>query len=351
LLQLILIAVLKATDLIASLGCVHVGLRPSNEAKHHLFAKAAVEDLVSQISKIPHVHKADLDPFRHWLGKQKSYHYFNIGCMFAIDAASRLRICLHPKQVMARNEHSTLPEDMMREAELLSLVTLVPDNRRFLTVTIQPLICADALNLQTEHGNPPPIALVSSGHSSLANPPDHVDIISLATCTPQVNPRHGAPPTAWEWHQDFRTTFTRTQEGDWPRHRYATFAISNFEQINKRRGGLSGLFQPIALKDSELHDGMSLSCYGAPVKGENNTWSIPGMFGGWHWRGYLGTLVPTGANEQAVVRILAFKLASSLRDTPPWKGPQGPGALQVKVGRWDDQSELKFVDWNERHDG
>jgi hypothetical protein len=178
-----LIAVLKATDLIASLGCVHVGLRPSNEAKHHLFAKAAVEDLVSQISKIPHVHKADLDPFRHWLGKQKSYHYFNIGCMFAIDAASRLRICLHPKQVMARNEHSTLPEDMMREAELLSLVTLVPDNRRFLTVTIQPLICADALNLQTEHGNPPPIALVSSGHSSLANPPDHVDIISLATCT------------------------------------------------------------------------------------------------------------------------------------------------------------------------
>ena len=150
-----LLVVLDAISRLQELGCVHVGLRPS-AAKKHLFSVPQIEELVTSLKSVPRSVAEDLEAFESWLAVQDPSHRFNLGCLFAIDREHRLRICLHPKMVRSNLEHSAIPDEHMDQGNLVTLVTLLPSDRTMLSLTIQPLICSDALDLRTDGKTPPP---------------------------------------------------------------------------------------------------------------------------------------------------------------------------------------------------
>lgn len=350
-----LLGVLPIIQQIETFGCIHVGLRPSTEAKHHLFAKTDIDTLLSGLRNLPGTVGSDFQSFETWFARQSANLHFNLGCLFTVDIDGSLRICLHPKLVRSKFEYSPLKEDHLEEADLVTLVTLIPDDNRFRSVTIQPLICSDALNLPTDRGTPPPIKAVNAGENPFSEPPDHIDLVSIATCTPQVE-RASSDGMARkiEWHQAFRDTFcSAADDGDHPRHHFATFVLSNFELIHSRSGGLSGLFQPIDPPNKIFHEAIELSCFGRHPKGQgNNSWWPPGQADAkdWDWRGYIGSLKPSTTGDTAAVRIFGFTLTNLLRDASLWSPPRGPSKCEVVLGRWGADNCLGFGNWEERRD-
>jgi hypothetical protein len=340
-----LLEVFRSLERVDEFGCVHVGLRSVRDPDRHLLAKKEIQQLVDDIGGLGHVEAADLEPFKHWLSRQRDGDVFNLGCLFLIDANQRLRICIHPKVVRSQFESNPLPEHSMAEADLLTLVTLHPENKSFLTITLQPLLCSDALSLQTDRATGSPIVELQQQANIFDAPPDHVDVVTVATCTPQRVATPAGRDSYREWHDDFRTSFVRAaQDGQLGRHHFATFILSNFCTLEKNKpGGLSGVFEPINPGPGPMPSGLTLSCYGKAPSDANNKWSVPARENDMsNCRGYIASLEPSSSDSGTAVTIFGFTLLSLLRDNPPWKARRGISNCDITFARWTDERDLIF---------
>jgi hypothetical protein len=180
-LDALLVALADIPDIISDFGCVHVGLRPSSGGGSHLIPASRLRELIAELKRVEGIEEKDLDGFSGWLDGQHQEARFNIGCLFTLDAHGKRRVCLHPKMVPSNEEVSALPENDMEEGSLLSAVTLQPTDKRYQTVTVQPLLCSDVLNLDTDRGQSRPLQAIHINADCLGdNPPDHIDVVSVA---------------------------------------------------------------------------------------------------------------------------------------------------------------------------
>jgi hypothetical protein len=333
-------------------GCVHVGLRPSADKANHLFSVAELWSLINELKTVAHLNKSDLCPFSEWLEQQHADLHFNIGCLFSIDAAGDLRVCLHPKLVRSKLEFSCLVEEHMEEANLLTVVTLRPVNKVFLTITVQPLLCSDALHLSTDRSTSRPLEAVHKDAECLGDfPPDHIDVVSVATCTPQVEMSSSKSERYRKWHQEFQDSFLRAAKDDsLARHHFAVFVLSNFRMLSEKQvGGLSGAFIPVRPEDIRPEhkplDFLSISQWGRPETqdGESNRWSTPDDEAS-QWSGlvYIASLSPFSDGARSVARMFGFTLPQLPRHMPRWQSKLGLVKGAVKITK-SESSPLTFV--------
>ncbi|WP_164701966.1 hypothetical protein [Paraburkholderia caledonica] len=253
--------------------CVHVGLRPDSQRSNHLFSRQEIKDLLAGLKRINSVQAADLARFEHWFCDQRHGSRFNLACMFLVESSGSLRVCLHPKAVRAAVEYSALAEAHMTEANLLSLVTLVPPNSRYMSITIQPLICSDALSLPTDSLLPNPLkAFFDTSATAFPKlPADHVDIVSLSLCTPVGEAQGGEKRR--RWRGEFESAFVDAGKRDECfRHHYASFVMANFDEIDKKKGGLSGACVPVPFRSGSYPDGVSVWSHGKHEQGRLDGW-------------------------------------------------------------------------------
>jgi len=336
-----LLQVLDSVRHLDNLGCVHVGLRPSDTNPNHLFLTSEIRTFLAKVKKVDGTKPEDFQAFSGWLSGQAEHLRFNIGCLFTIDAEHKLRVCFHPKLVQSKDEVSPLPEDNMEEANLLTIVTLQPTEKKYKTVSIQPLLCSDALHLPTKRNGSRPLEALQGEADCLGhNPPDHIDIVSVATCSPQE--QNQTPRGAYHrrWHHKFRNTFERAAGDDaLGRHHFATFVLSNFQTMpTGKPGGLSGAFIPVpAVK--KFPECVTLTCWGHPEGASGYDWSTgtDDCFADppWTTAGYIASLNPFGQKTEAVARIFGFVVDRLPRDQSLWSANPGLSACHVKTG--DDQ--------------
>ncbi|MEH6757202.1 MAG: hypothetical protein V7676_06785 [Parasphingorhabdus sp.] len=342
-----LCATLSIFQYLGPSGCIHTGLRASAaDASRHLFKFDEMVKLRDELEALLPFAEVDLGPFSTWLDEQDQDGMFNLGCIFLNDANSQMRVCLHPKQVRSKFEISHVREEMMCEANLLTVVTLEPADKKFGTITLQPLICSDALHLESDSGREPPIHAVNRDAACLgANPPDHVDIVSVATCTPQPRTNLDPTTTVHSWHEQFRHAFVdAARSPDCTRHHFAAIVLSNFRQIETTKvGGLSGVFLPVPPNPTEFGVGTMTSVWGSASKEEPDTrWSLPGErdFTGWRSRGFIAMLEP--AND-AIGRIFGFTIHRLPREASPWeKNAARLTSVEIRQGARDDTGVLTF---------
>lgn len=362
-------------------GCIHVGLRPNatSDKATHLFKIAEIETLIERLKEIPLLHQPDLIAFENWLDDQDSDHRFNLACLFATDAEGQIRICLHPKLVSSKYEESALPENDMTEANLLSLVTLRPANKSLSLITIQPLICSDALNLPTDRHNNHPIPAITSHRAELDNEvwADHVDIVSLTTATPTKKVKISSSSESdsaagdahkYEWKQEFRDAFKRAAADDsCSRHHFAAFVMSNYYQLPRANapdpGGLSGTFIPLPLygdpfNHPRVSDRMSVFGHfkdcpanGDPPEHEDQRWTSAtsqiktsaertGL-------GYIVALDPSTQQSETSAIMFGFTLSRLPRDTNRWQrrgGIVNISVMNARSSKKSGESKLEFVD-------
>ena len=320
-----------------TIGCVHTGLRPAGIDANatHLFPLEDLRKLVQELGGIPGLAADDLVQFKGWLAEQKVTDRFNIGCLFTVDAAGKLRICLHPKFIRSQFEISPEHERDMTEANLLSLVTLRPTQQHLLPITIQPLICSDILNLPTDDpSRNHPIEGVTSDRSCFsAMYSDHVEIVSVATCTPTSKAGHES--FQLEWHQKFLDSFRHAAADDQcRRHHFAAFVLSNFRYFAQSRlgetpGGLSGVFIPLPVYSNPFQEYVTRppSILGrfpreAHDAGKEERWNSSSV----NWNalqetpilGYLVSLDPETSKDQASATLFGFKVTNLPRDANRW---------------------------------
>jgi hypothetical protein len=282
-----------------------------------------------------------------WLGSQPDDGRFNVGCLFSVDANGRLRVCLHPKMVRSKFEVGVVADDFMTPGSLLSLVTLVPNSKKYLTVTLQPIICSDALQLDADDPGRSPLNCVNSDDANVFEDPlpDHIDIVSVAAFTPQQEGHENG--TAYRvWHQDFRKTFDQVGNGGmWHRHFHATFVLANFLTIptkpnapaHKSYGGLSGGFIPMPFGEDELPKFARLSAYGKDKeKDPDNRWSIPArkVDASFSSRGYVACLHPD-SEKSIAARMLGFTITTFPRDTSHWRSSAAFARFELRIGSLD----------------
>ena len=331
-------AVIAVADAIGPLGpsgCLHFGLRPDELSAGHLFDTAAVRSLVKRFARLTDPALGDLDHFVQWLDAQPPDGWFNIGCVLAVDADSKLRVCLHPKLVRSKFEVDTLPERHMNEANLLCLVTLVPRNSRFGTITLQPLICSDALSVGSDRGLATPISAITRHADCIPDPPNHVDVVSVATCTPQPEGRRADGSRYREWHLQFLDAFRDAAEhGDCARHHMSSFVLANYTEIgNGLGGGLSGASLPVAPVFKRIVPTVSVSCWGRHARKPkpNNAWSGPDddALNTWSSLGFVAGLDPFAIDPAATTRILAFDLHRLPRERSRWRSDGSVVSLRI----------------------
>jgi hypothetical protein len=336
-----LVQVLEHVARMDKFGCVHVGLRPSSHDLNHLFLVSQIETLLNDIKKIAEVVSSDLDAFSQWLVNQKNDLRFNIGCLFTVDADRKVRVCLHPKLVQSKYEISPLAEKDMEEGNLLTIVTLRPTDKRYKTVTVQPLLCSDALHLSTKRAGSRPLEALQKDADTLeANLPDHIDVVSVPTCTKQQqSPSAKSDGSFYRmWHSEFRDTFCRAAKDDsLARHHFATFILSNFQMISdKEPAGLSGAFIPIPVGQDAFPNFVSLSCYGRPTRSAENRWSTPEddciTRPGWETFGYVAGLNPF-YEADALARMFGFAVHQFPRDQSNWKEKFGLTSCTLKLAQ------------------
>jgi hypothetical protein len=345
-----LLQILDSVRHLDSFGCVHVGLRPSGANPNHLFLTCELLTLLDQLREIPGTKPVDFETFSEWLGGQAENLRFNIGCLFTVDSEHKLRICLHPKLVQSKFERSPLPEENMEEANLLTIVTLRPTEKKYKTVSIQPLLCSDVLHLPTKRNCSRPLEALQRDADCLgSNPPDHIDIVSVPTCSPQEENQTPHGTYHRRWHRQFRNTFERAASDDaLARHHFATFVMSNFHKMPEGQpGGLSGAFIPVPAA-KKFPDFVSLSCWGHPRGVSGYDWSTfaDDCFGTppWSTSGYIASLNPFGQKASVVARIFGFVVARLPRDQSLWGA--NPGLIHCRVKTGDDRghpSSLVFV--------
>lgn len=343
-------AFLASDDLIQTLnilsgldefGCVHVGLRASDSPQNHLFSVKQIVDLIKQLKEIPKIETLDLKKFEYWVSQQEIPDYYNLGCLFTIDSQKKIRICMHAKIVRSKFEVSALPELHMKEANLISLVTLVPDNKRFMTVTVQPMICSDALGTPTDSGAGNPLeALGGSSHFLRDTPPDHIDIVSLSLCTPQKQiSSTGKGKGSRAWHQQFRESFVAAAKGDgYSRHHFSTFVMSNFRDIpDAPVAGLSGAFMSIPMRADGIYPKyLTLFSYGAEEEKGDDIW-IPVTERNESRttrpktrKAHLACLDPDHT-ENPKASMLGFTLVRLLRDNPKWEHIEALAEFELRT--------------------
>ncbi len=328
-------------------GCIHVGLRPTDEAGH-LFSLKEVQDLVERLLVLSAKSEEDLGPFRMWLARQCGEPWFNLGCLFAVDANGELRLCLHPKAVRSQFETNPLPERHMTEADMLTLVTLAPVDKQYMTVSLQPLICADALSLKTDRPVGGPLAAVSRYPESFSDSlPDHIDIVSVATCTPQLKTRSKNDTTHRVWHGKFLDAFRSVaSEPDYARHHFAAVVLANFQELpDQAPGGLSGVFLPVPPLYKAFPEGIEVSCWGKPdgPGGGNNHWSSADddALRAWKSRGFVACLTPLSVDNEKV-RIFSCSIQRLPRENSLWATPESLSQCGVHVGDAGTTGTLNF---------
>ncbi len=318
-------------------GCLHVGLRPDVSGPTHLFDYESAHSLLNRLEALLDPTIGDLQGFREWLAGQHPRHVFNLGCVLAVDSSSRLRACLHPKLVRSKFEVDLISEKHMHEADLLTLITLVPSNLRLGTITLQPVICSDALNLETDRRTAPPIAAVTEHASCFQDAPNHVDIVSVATCTPQPGGITQNRTHYREWHAAFQNAFTAAaSEPQCARHHFAAFVLSNYTDISDRsQGGLSGTFLPIPPGLDQVDPRLSISCWGRPSDKSrpNNRWSSPDddALKQWSNLGFVAGLEPSEPEKAEVARVLSFDIHRLPRETSRWRSDASLASLDIRI--------------------
>jgi hypothetical protein len=330
------------------LGCIHVGLRGSTNPKCHLFTVKELIELVNQLTLLSDIVAADIAIFREWVGHQNSCHVFNVACVFVVDAERRLRVCLHPKIIRSQFETSPLPEQHMGEADLLTLISLCPTDKRYFSVTLQPLICSDLLKLSADRVDCGPMEAVNRFADCFGDqPPDHIDVVSVATCTPQPEGKAGDGSVFRLWHEQFYDAFKgAAQDPNLTRHHFSALVLSNFKTLTGgQAGGLSGVFLPVPPKYAHFHNDVVVSCWGQPT-GESlgNRWSRPddNPLANWKTRGFVASLDPFAAPIGAQVKIFGFTIQRLPRDNSLWAKPESLTECHVRVGRFNDAAELTF---------
>lgn len=351
-------ATLNSINKVTSLGCIHTGLRPSGDtSSRHLFKVSELRDLLSQLKTISNIVDSDLERFEVWLSEQRETHLFNVGCLFTVDANDRLRICLHPKIVRSKFEKSPISDKHMHEANLLTLITLLPVNKQLFSVTIQPLICSDALNLPTDEPDGPPMPAVNKFPEcfEICGPvPDHVDIVSVATCTPQSKASAPDGSIHYMWHPEFQSSFLdAAKSGDMPRHHFSAIVLSNFQTmpspsaqgVTNAIAGLSGIFLPVPPNYRQFHPDVDLSCWGHPEGDDYNRWSRPGTdsISNWRSRGFTASLRPLQEADSSMVRIFAFTIQRLPRDNSLWSTPESLTLCDVIAGSVEEDGAIKFL--------
>ena len=322
-----LIVAMNLLSVVGAIGCVHVGLRPTQQP-NHLFTTEAIASLLDRFKGLQSIEADDLRLMENWVRRQERGRSFNLGCLFSIDEAGKTRICLHPKMVRSDFENTPAREKFMREGNVLSIVTLVPKDTKHISFTVQPLLCSDALFSATDvPGQRPFEGMADPGDAFGAqNPPDSVDIVSLAACTPQAE-QHPPKATKFrQWHERFRETFTRLGlDAVYARHQQAMFVMSNFANIEGLGpGGLSGAFLPQRPDYQSVPTYVEISSYGRHIEGvKDNEWSSPMRPAGKkdQIRSHLAVLRPDLPEENVLARLFGFTLSALPRQCNVYSGP------------------------------
>jgi pimeloyl-ACP methyl ester carboxylesterase len=321
-----LIVALNLLSAVGAIGCVHVGLRPTQQP-NHLFTTESIATLLDTFRGLESIETDDLRLMDSWVRRQEPGKLFNLGCLFAIDQTGKTRICLHPKMVRSDFENTPTRENHMKEANVLSVVTLVPQDTQHISFTVQPLLCSDALFSATDvPGQRPFDGMTDPGDAFGAHtPPDSVDIVSLAACTPQAVQQ---PPKATkyrQWHERFRQTFTHLGlDAFYARHQQAMFVMSNFNEIaGLGPGGLSGAFLPQPPDYKGLPTYVETSSYGRHIQGvKDNEWSNPMRPAGKkdQIRSHLAVLRPDLTEANVLARLFGFTLSALPRQCNVYSG-------------------------------
>lgn len=244
-----LVATLTQLAEVTDFPCFHVGLRPDHKDETHLFTNEALRGLVEELSALGAMVASDLAHFSRWLETAKRGK-FGVACLFFVDARGDLRVCLHPKNTASPMEIKALPNDNVTEADFTSIVSLISfDDATLFPVHIQPVICSDYLDLNRQVHRPGPLAILSSAPGRIgSSAPDHIDIVSVPTCTPHKEQAAGGLPPRLNWHGDFRSTMTdMPRVGRFARHRHAVTVLANARRVYGKPAGLSGCFVPLPL--------------------------------------------------------------------------------------------------------
>jgi hypothetical protein len=323
-------------------GCVHVGLRPKSNP-NHLFSVSDIGNLIEKIKAVDGLLNEDLVGFENW-HRGQTIGMFNLGCFFGIDVEGKLRVCLHPKVVKSKFEVSGLPEGSMKEADFLALVTLVPENKALLTITIQPLLCSDALPLSTDRPDSHPLtAITRDGDCFEGGIPDHVDVVSLALCSPQERSENQLV-----WQNQFRETFRCSASSDsFLKHHYAVFVLANFSRMPEGRlGGLSGVFTPNEAIAKDRPDFVDITWWGK-VSGRSPDWGFDAFGGETKIFGYIASLKQRFMAEEGAACMFGFKIDRLPRDAKSWTpGFNGIQDFRLNISMRDPKTgELHFRKW------
>lgn len=231
------------------MGCIHVGLRADTDP--HFLRRRELDALIQQLAGVPRLEQSDIRAFAAWLGRQPEEDQFNVACLFTIDADGLARVCLHPKLRRSVHELSLASEDHMAEATLVSIVRLRPRDRTYPSTTVQPVICSDVFLDGADLPGGGAIAAVAAHPDCFDDPPDQIDIVSVATCTPTRARGISASGTPrFSWRSEFLNAFVALAKGhSHHRHRAAAIALANYLDApthgqGPRPGGLSGIFLP-----------------------------------------------------------------------------------------------------------
>lgn len=329
----ILLSVISSLATVNFDCCIHVGLRATDE-KRHLFNVAELKKLVTALQGFGDKAKEDLLVVHEWANSLKGNEYINLACLFRLDAYGHLRICLHPKLLRSKFERSPFPEQDMHEARLHSLVTLIPEDRTLLPIVIHPLICSDGLRDQNDCRDPRPLEILTVSANEFGERlPDHVDIVSMCTATPQQIMDKESNPPVLHWHQEFRASFVAAASDDnCNRHQYAVFVLSNFGEINNVTSGLSGAFVPVGVSKNEFPSFVNTISYGHPNEGDVG-WAPPRVHADRGRKAYMTTV------EQPVVscvaQIFGFTIPRLLRDMTRWKSSHDLSNLVLYRSEYD----------------
>ena len=338
-----------------SMGCIHVGLRSSKDSNSHLIGTEEFRSIIAQLSGLSTIVGSDFAQLNTWLDQQRADDHSNIGCLFLLDAEGKLRICLHPKMVRSGFEVGVVADERMTEANLLSLVTLLPDSRKFLTVTIQPIICSDTLQLAVDDPGRRPLDCLNGDYADVFPDtlPDHIDVVSVTACTPQSVGHDKNGITFRKWHEEFRATFERVIKGGaWHRHYHATFILSNFQEMaavhdpmsRKTLGGLSGGFIPLPAPPEKPEAFAEISMYGKGAQRVDNRWTDPMSPPESDFRslGYIAQLTPQPSADVAA-RMMGFVITTFPRDAPHFEPGSSLAKFQLRIGRFKDDGTMTFA--------
>ena len=332
---------LDAIREIGPTGCFHVGLRPS-DASNHLFSAAGAGQLVDKLAQLAPSVNDDLVAFRGWLHGLSANSMINLASIFMVDANAQLRVCLHPKLVRSSSELSVRAEETMVEGTLLTVLSLIPTGGSLSTINVQPLICADATNLKPDTGLGGPIQVLNMPDCFAGNPPDHIDVVSVVTCTTQQTGKGKAPQAGGHWHERFKATFQASE--NYLRHSHASFVMSNFRKIEEGSpAGGSGVFMPVRPPKGAAGGGIQLSCFGRPRDQPTtwNRWSDDEDPLSWSSLAFTLGLAPWPHAEESV-RVLQGTIVRLPREDGVRVGQAGVADCRVRVGRANPDGSFSF---------